>query len=134
MHLDRINLHRLYKSFVTKDTRRSHGIPHRRILWNATHAVIDSLDDDAFIDEKERKEIFLRRNCHVPFDFIFFEGIYGKKDEDCKEILHKYLAKPIGYEGCSKIEKKYKCDREPIDKNNWVKKNNIPCLNCNLEK
>jgi GR25 family glycosyltransferase involved in LPS biosynthesis len=58
--------------------------------------------------EKERKEIFLRRNCHVPFDFIFFEGIYGKKDEDCKEILHKYLAKAIGYEGCSKIEKKYK--------------------------
>ena len=59
MHLDRINLHRLYKSFVTKDTRQSRGIPHRRILWNATHAVIDSLDDGTFLVEEKRQEAIL---------------------------------------------------------------------------
>ena len=47
MHLDRINLQRLYKSFVVHDALHSHGIPHRRILWNAAHSIIDYLDSDS---------------------------------------------------------------------------------------
>ena len=56
MHLDQLNFHRLYHSFVTKDTQRAHGIPHRRILWNATHGIIDTLDGDLVLSEFEKKD------------------------------------------------------------------------------
>ena len=40
---------------MTKDTQRAHGIPHRRILWNATHGIIDTLDGDLVLSEFKRK-------------------------------------------------------------------------------
>jgi len=46
--------------------------------------------------ETERKEIFLKRNQHVPFSFSFFEGVYGKEDKKCQDIFKSYLKKPIG--------------------------------------
>lgn len=58
--------------------------------------------------ETERKEIFLKRNEHVPFPFYFFEGVYGKEDKECQDIFNSYLKKPVGYDGCSTLEKKYK--------------------------
>ena len=44
MHMDRINVPRLYSSFVNGDTTATHGIPHRRMLWNAAHGAIETLE------------------------------------------------------------------------------------------
>lgn len=55
-----------------------------------------------------KKQIFLQNNQHTGIPFSFFKGVYGKEDDECQTIFKSYLEKPIGYEGCSSLEKLHK--------------------------
>jgi hypothetical protein len=49
MHLDRINIPRVYESFVNDDAV-DQGIPHRRLLWNASHIMMELLEQKGMVE------------------------------------------------------------------------------------
>lgn len=55
-----------------------------------------------------KKEIFIQNNKKTNIYFTFFEGVYGKENNDCINIYNTYTDKQIGYDGCSALEKRYK--------------------------
>jgi glycosyltransferase involved in cell wall biosynthesis len=54
-----------------------------------------------------KKNIFLQNNKHTNINFSFFSGVDAKNDIECKKIYENYIKQPIGYNGCSLLEKKY---------------------------
>tara|TARA_B110000090_G_scaffold107906_1_gene120950 strand:- start:1340 stop:1549 length:210 start_codon:yes stop_codon:yes gene_type:complete len=69
MHLDRINIPRVYESFVNDDAV-DQGIPHRRLLWNASHIMMELLEQKGMVER------------HV-FYLIGLLNDWGKKKIEC---------------------------------------------------
>ena len=59
-------------------------------------------------EQIKKKNIFIDNNKHTEINFIFYKGVYGKYDNECINLFNDYNKKPIGFEGSSSLEKKYK--------------------------
>jgi teichuronic acid biosynthesis glycosyltransferase TuaG len=70
--------------------------------------IFDKIYVVNLLKDENKKNYFITNNSHTHLDFSFFEAIKGANDEKCKEIFENYMNQPIGYNGCSELEKRNK--------------------------
>ena len=101
------NIIKYYKS-ITQKTENQYNILNIKNKEKLINIMFDKIYVINLLKDKNKKDIFIRNNSHTSIDFTFFQGVDAINDEESKIIFNNYINKPICYDGCSKLEKKYK--------------------------
>jgi glycosyltransferase involved in cell wall biosynthesis/GR25 family glycosyltransferase involved in LPS biosynthesis len=113
--LDTLNKYSIYLSNCDNYIYVNNNYNNNKIDYNVDTIysnLINILFDKIYVinlkKDKLKREIFINNNGYHNINFTFFEGIDGKEDLECNILFNEYNKKPVCYEGCSMLEKKYK--------------------------